>query len=171
MKNLNRLLVTQNILKLIDYSGITDIDFANLLEKSVRTIKRIREQHSLFTIDDINKSASFFQIDILTMNNIKIEFEENFRHKLLAKHKKHTAYSSILEKKPSISYAIKYYLLKEQKIKVGLTVHQIKEYFSALKWDYSSSYISTAMVRNKDLIEISYTKIVNGKKINVYRQK
>ncbi|SJN49834.1 hypothetical protein [Sphingobacterium sp. JB170] len=171
MKNLNRLTVTQNILKLIDQSGITDVEFANLLEKSVRTIKRIREQQSLFTVDDINKSASFFQIDIRKMNNSKIKFEDNFRHNLLAKHKHHTAYSPLLEKKPSISYAIRYYLLKEQKFKIGLTVHEIKEYFSVLKWDYSSSYISTAMVRNNDLIEISQTKIVNGKKINVYRKK
>ncbi|KKX46663.1 hypothetical protein L950_0230660 [Sphingobacterium sp. IITKGP-BTPF85] len=170
--NIDRKIITKNILKLIDSNGINDTDFANLIDKSTRTLARIRKEKALFNIEDINIASSFFNKTLIEFNSPEIAIEGNSRNILKQIHKDNVAYYSLLEKRPSITYAITFYLLKnEQFCSAGMIVEKIKNFFESFGWYYSSSYISSAMVRNSEYVSVSGTEIIDGNKVNVYKAK
>jgi len=172
MTSINRKVITENILKLIDSNGIEDNDFANLIEKSTRTLSRIRKGQSLFNIDAINIASSFFDKSLIELNEPDIVIEIDLRNKLKQIHKNDVAYYNLLEKRPSITYAITYYLLgNEQFRSTGMIVDKIKKYFESLGWNYSSSYISSSMARNSKRISVAGTEIVDGNEVNIYKSK
>ncbi|MFU1859870.1 hypothetical protein ACK8HY_22935 [Sphingobacterium sp. NGMCC 1.201703] len=172
MNTINRKVITENILKLIDSNGIEDIDFANLIEKSTRTLSRIRKGQSLFDIDAINVASSFFDKSLIELNKQHMVIEADSRNKLKHIHKNNAAYSSLLEKRPSITYAITYHLLNNKEFcSTGMIVDKIKKLFESLGWNYSSSYISSSMRRNSKYIAVAGTAIVDGNEVNVYKSK
>ncbi|MGK6352228.1 hypothetical protein [Parapedobacter sp. DT-150] len=153
MANLNKEMIRQNIFKLLDYSGLTDVSFANLLDVSDKQIKRIKKSEAAFSFDNINKSCDFFGKSLSSINNKEVEVDRRFRDKLIAKHKGNTEYSKILEERPSITYAINFELLENESFKTsGLDVSSISHIFEERGWEYSSSYISLAMNRNAERI-------------------
>lgn len=154
MANLNKELIRKNIFKLLDYSGLTDLAFANLLDVSEKQIRLIKSDVAEFSIDDINKACDFFRKSLASINNKEVEVDRMFRDKLIAQHKSNPEYSAILEKRPSITYAINFELLYNEKfLTKGLSVGDIDDLFEARGWKFSSSYISTAMARNMDKIK------------------
>lgn len=149
---------------------MSDLDFANILEKSDRTLKRMRNGEAEFNIDDVNLSVSFFGSQIADLNKGNFLAKSHFRHHLIDKHKNNTEYSVILKKRPTITFAIQYYLMIDPAFaQNGYSVNEIKTFFEKLSWKYSSAYISSAMARSNPMIQISGTKIVRGKKINIYK--
>jgi len=172
MKNLNKKFITKNILNLIDYSGITDAEFSNLIDVSTKQVKRIKKGDAELTLENINLAAKFFDTSISRLNSQDIEYEYLYRLKLLKKHRYQLEYFAILNKRPSISYAIQYYLIYNSKFKnEGLIISEIKELLLAIKWNYTSAYLSNAMSRNQDLVEIIGTRLVRGKEIYIYRSR
>ncbi|GAA0884566.1 hypothetical protein GCM10009120_31640 [Sphingobacterium siyangense subsp. cladoniae] len=172
MTSINRKVITENILKLIDSNGIEDSDFANLIEKSTRTLSRIRKGQSLFNIDAINIASSFFDKSLIELNEPDIVIEIGSRNKLKQIHKNNVAYFSLLEKRPSITYAISYHLLNNKEFcSTGMIVDKIKKFFESLGWTYSSSYISSSMTRNNKYIAVAGTEMVDGNEVNVYKSK
>ncbi len=172
MTSINRKVITENIIKLIDSNGIEDNDFANLIEKSTRTLSRIRNGHQLFNIDAINVASSFFDKSLIQLNKQNMVIEADSRNKLKHMHKSNVAYSSLLEKRPSITYAITYHLLNNKEFcSTGMIVYKIKKFFESLGWNYSSSYISNAMARNSEYVVVAGTAIVDGNKVNIYKSK
>lgn len=155
MAILNKDLIKKNIFILLDYSGLTDISFANLLGVSDRQIKRIKKGKAEFSIDDINKACDFFHQSLKEINNKEVMPPISFRDKLINIHKADTEYNTLLEKRPSITYAINFELLNNNMFKEGnLTVKEIGQIFRNKKWIFTSSYISLALTRNKDKIKI-----------------
>ncbi|WP_286857510.1 MULTISPECIES: hypothetical protein [Sphingobacterium] len=172
MTSINRKVITENILKLIDSNGIEDNDFAHLIEKSTRTLSRIRKGQSLFNIDAINVASSFFDKSLIELNKQNIVIEADSRSTLKRIHKNNVAYSSLLEKRPSITYAITYHLLNNKEFcSTGMIVDKIKKLFESLGWNYSSSYISSSMRRNSKYIAVAGTMMVDGNEVNVYKSK
>ncbi|GAA4178558.1 hypothetical protein [Sphingobacterium ginsenosidimutans] len=172
MTSINRKVITENILKLIDSNGIEDNDFANLIEKSTRTLSRIRKGQSLFDIDAINVASPFFDKSLIELNKQYMVIEVDSRNKLKQIHKNNVAYSSLLEKRPSITYAITYHLLNNKEFcSTGMIVDKIKRLFESLGWNYSSSYISSSMRRNSKYITVAGTAIVDGNEVNIYKSK
>lgn len=154
MASLDKDLITENIFRLLDYSGVSDISFANLLEVSDKQIKRIKKGEASFSIDNINKACIFFNKALTNMNSTIVEYEHDYRLKLIKKHKANQEYSKLLIDRPSISYAIKHVLLVNDTIKKGMTVKQIREIFKAHGWIFTSAYVSLALKRNSDLFNI-----------------
>lgn len=153
MTNLNKELIRMNILKLLDYSGLTDVSFANLLDVSDKTIKRIRKGEAQFDIDAINIACDFFKRSFASINNKEIEVDRLYRDKLISQHKGNPEFSVILSNQPSITYAINFELLPNKKFRTkGLSIAEIQKLFEARGWEFSSSYISTAMAWNEDKI-------------------
>lgn len=171
MQKLNKHLIKDNILKLIYYSGITDIAFANLIGISDKQIKRIKKGSAEFSIDDINKSSDFFKIKLENINNKEIELERDFRDQLVAKNSGDSEYEPILLGNPPINYAIEFALLDNLKFRnTGLDVSEIREIFRLRNWDYTSAYISLAMSRNKSTISVFPHPTKMGRNIYTYKK-
>ena len=153
MANLNKELITKNIFQLLDDSGLTDLAFANLLDRSEKQIRLIKKAKAEFNIDDINIACDFFRKTINSINTREIKPDFTLRDKLILAHKKNTEYSILLESRPSITYAINYELLQNKEFKEkGLGVSKIRELFEKRRWKFESGYISTAMTRNSNKI-------------------
>lgn len=172
MEKIDRRFITDNIIRLIDFSGIDDVHFAHIIEKSTRTVARIRNGDALLSIENINIAADFFKKDLTVLNTQIVEYEYDFRNTLKELHKNNLQYYNILEKTPSITYAIKYYLIENEDFrKKGFIVDQINDFFKSYNWEYESAYISSAMTRNEDLVFILTKTIINGKTVNIYSAK
>ena len=170
MKNLNTDYIRTNIFKLIDSVGISDISFAYILGISDKQLKRIKKQEADFTLENINKACDFFALSVSKLNSKHLKIDHRLREQLAVKHRNNTEYNIHINIKPSLPHAIKTVLLNDKTFREeGLTVSQIGRVFEKIGWVYSSSYISGSMSRNSDIIEIIGTKIVKGKKVNIYR--
>jgi len=155
MDSLDKDLIRNNIFILIENSGISDINFANLLGISDKQIKRIKKSEAEFSINNINKAGDFFNKSLSIINSPKVEFEKDFRIKLIKKHRGNPEYIKLLSDRPSITYAIKHVLIfNEEFSKKGLTVREINDIFKLNGWTFSSAYISLALKRNKQLFNI-----------------
>ncbi|MGJ1436913.1 hypothetical protein [Sphingobacterium siyangense] len=169
MKSLNLSLIRDNIFKLLDYSGLTDLAFANILDISEKQLRLIKKKKANFNEDNINRACVFFTVPFSKLNTPEIEIDIHFRSTLSSRHQKNSEFHSILESTPTITFAIKYSLLADLNFKkYGFSTGEIKKFFSQQGWEYSSRYISLAMARNKDLIEIVGTKVERGRLINIY---
>lgn len=154
MANLNIERIRNNIWKLLDYSGLTDSSFAILLGVSDKTVKRIRKGEAEFGIEEINKACDFFKKSLTSINSKEVEVDRLFRDRLINQHKGNTEYTAILEKRPSITYAINFELFANKEFKTkGLDVNEIVRLFESRNWNFSSSYISLAMTRNAEKIK------------------
>ena len=163
MASLDKQIIKKNIFKLLDYSGLTDISFAYLLGVSDKQIKRIRKGEAEFNINNINKASDFFETSALSINSASLEIEQQFRSKLIKKHRGNDEYLKLLIDRPSISYAIKYELLQNEKFKgKSLAVKEIKEIFEAKGWSFTSAYISLALKRNSHLFEVTINPTKKG---------
>jgi hypothetical protein len=172
MANLNLKIITRNIFKLLDYSGLTDIMFANILGISEKQLRLINSNEAEFSINNINKSCEFFAVSISKINNEDIDIDNFFRKKLALKHKNNIEYYALLETRPSIRHAIRFALLRNPNFRSsGFITQEIRDLFLEHEWDFNSGYISTGMARNKDLVEIASKKIIKGKEVNVYTAK
>ena len=133
---------------------------------------RKRVRNAFFNIESTNIASSFFNKTLIELNSPEIHIEKDSRNILKQIHKDNVAYFSLLEKRPSITYAITYYLLKnDQFCSEGMIVDKIKFFFESFGWNYSSSYISSAMVRNNEYVSVAGTEIVDGNKVNIYKAK
>ena len=156
MVSLDTKRIKRNILSLVDFSGLTDISFAYLLGVSDKQIKRIKKDEAEFSISDINKACDFFMKSFEEINNIDLQYESNYRKNLMEAHSGNYEYVKLLTDRPSITYAIKYELLKTKVIpKNGIGVNEIKKIFDSYNWVYSSAYISLALKRNIKLFTVS----------------
>lgn len=154
MANLNKERIRKNIFKLLDYSGLTDLAFANLLDLSEKQVRLIKNGSAEFSIDDINKACDFFRKSGTSINNKEVEVDRMYRDRLIYLHKNNPEYQTILEKSPSITYAINFELFHDEKFRTkGLDIGEIKKLFEIRGWEFLSGYISTAMVRNADKIK------------------
>lgn len=154
MDNLNKTLIKKNLFILLAYSGLTDINFANLLGVSDKQIKRIKKGEAEFSIDNINKACDFFHKSLTNINNKEISLSFNYRDKLTEIHKANSEYSTFLQNRPTISYAINFELLNNPSFLLGkLEIKSIKQIFKERGWMFASSYISLAMQRNVMLIK------------------
>ena len=154
MASLDKVRLKQNILRLLDFSGLTDISFAFALNISDKQIKRIKKGEAEFTIDNINKASELFNKSIEELNTTDITYSTGFRVMLMEFHANNTEYIKLLTDKPSLTYAIKYELVLGGNIpKEGITVDKIGKFFDSLNWHYSSAYISLGMARNAHLFD------------------
>lgn len=168
MKDLNTKIIRENIFLLVDCSGISDVSFANVLGISTKNLKRIKKTTADFNIKNINKSSDFFQKTIDELNTKNLLIKLNLREELIFAHKGNSEYTTLLEKRPPITYALNYILFHNEKFKTtGLSTQQINTLFQEHNLKYSSSYISSAMSRNKDKIQIRPS--LENDKIFIYK--
>jgi len=154
MANLKKEQIRKNLFKLLDYSGLTDLAFANLLDLSEKQVRLIKSGSAEFSIDDINKACDFFRKSVTSINNKDVEVDRMYRDRLISSHKNNPEYRAILEKQPTITYAINFELFYNEKFKTkGLDINEIRKLFEARDWKFLSGYISTAMARNADKIK------------------
>ncbi|WP_259016795.1 hypothetical protein [Emticicia fluvialis] len=153
MANYSKEILQENVFNLLHFSGITDEQFANILEISLRKLKYVKKRESEFTIADVNKIALFFDKSFAEITTKKVEVNRNFRNELLSIHRKNVEYRKILEDRPSIPYAIEFILVFDPEFKNSeFEVKQILQVFRKYGWNYRSPSVSKELKNMSSLI-------------------
>lgn len=158
MAKYDKEILRKNVLKLLQYSGITSEQFANIIGISLRKLQYLKkgnEEKATLTIKNIEAIATLFNQDFTKITTQNIEVFKNFRNELLSVHRGNVEYQKILEDRPSIPYAIESVLVHDTEFKNSkLEVKQILEIFRKHGWIYESSSVSNELKKAKDIIKI-----------------
>ena len=169
MINLNIDNVRKNLLKLLDYSDVSDKEFSNILGISDKQFRLIKSDIARFNIPNINKACEFFNTAFDSINGEDVPVGNYYREQLAEHHKNNPEYLLPLTRRPTIKHAIRFELLFNNLFKSkGMTVGEIKIVFEQRGWEYSSNYISTSLHRYHDLVKVIGIKTQRGKSIKVY---
>lgn len=155
MANSKQYIIIQNLNQLIDASGLSDLSFSNMLEISIRKLRYIKSGKANLKLADIEIFADFFGISTFNLSKSNIKIGTNFRNKLLEKYKNKYEYRVEFEKTPSITFAIRYYLINSPEFLTSKEVKDIRLILeNIMGWKYSSPSLSNALKRMPDLIKI-----------------
>lgn len=173
MANYNKEILKENVLQLIEYAGLTDEQFVNIIDISVRKLQYLKNNEvdkAKFTIEDIEKISILFNRDFIDITTKSIQVSSDFRNELLNTHRGNIEYTKILEDRPSIPYAIKFVLVEDLEFQnTKLEVKHILKIFQKYGWVYKSSSVSNEL---KKLVNIIHSETHPSKKLtNLYSRK
>ncbi len=158
MAQFDRKIIGKNIKSLREASGLSQLDFSHLVDISRRSIANIEAGTGGNNLDMLDRIFSFFNIKISDTLKKEIQIPINFRETLISNHKNNKPLLLLLGKKPNITYAIKYKLLKSDFINLPKEVNEIKLFFEQYGWVYLGTSISNALKREHDRIWIGEHK-------------
>lgn len=155
MNDFNSTITKDNIFQLLRHSGLTDEQFANIIEISVRWLGYIKNDRYEFKIKEIEKASKFFNVPFNTLTSKRLTISKKLRDNLIITHKSNTEYLKPLLDHPSIPYAIEFTLLDDPDFQGReLEVKDIKAIFKKNNWDFASSSISNGLKFMSHLIRV-----------------
>lgn len=154
MENLIAVL-SGNVTELRDALGLSQQDFALLVNISRTTLGNMESGRANFKISSLEGILNFTSITLEDLSKSSFEPPKNLREKLVEKFRSDLSVSVILNKEPSIPYCIKYKLLKTSFLDTPRETRQIVEFFeNKFGWIFKGNSLHAALKRMSDVIEI-----------------
>lgn len=170
MPKLDKKIIGNNFRELREGVGLSQHDLSTLLEISKRTLANLELGHTKMHIGLLQRLMSFYDIEDLNLIcNENFGVSVNLREKLQVKYGKEKEYSTLLNKQPTLVYAIKYKLLLSDFLNEPKQVNDVRKYFKSLGWTYLGTSISSALKRLSDIVLI--TPHGTKKNTNLYQLK
>ena len=171
MDKIDTIFIGKNVKSLREAIALSQHDFSLLLEISKRSVANIESGEKNIDVELLRKVKSlFFMYSRDQLCNDKIEIPHNLKEQLI-KHFKDVKPEVVilLNKMPSIVYAIKFKLLRSDFIDQYRETNEIKKFFERFGWEFEGTSITNALTRMPDLIE-SKRHISKGN-TNVYKKR
>jgi len=143
-----------NVIELRDALGLSQKDFALLVNISAPTLVNIESGKKSFKVSSIDGILDFTKISLQDLSKVNFMPPKNLREKLIQLYKDDISVSVILNKEPSISYCVKYKLLNTDFLDTPKETNQIRLFFEKIGWFFKGNSIHTTLKRMPDLIEI-----------------
>jgi len=154
MNRIDKTLLGRNVKALREAIGISQHDFSTLLDISKRSLANVELGTTNISIDLLSNISSFYNLSIDDLTNKNLIIKDNLRDKIIQSHRNKANYIAILNKKPNLSYALKYRLLKSNFFEKQREVGEIKQFFEKIGWNYLGTSISNALKRERGQIKI-----------------
>lgn len=154
MNKFDRKIVGKNIRRLRDAIGISQHDFSSIIDISKRSMASIELGITNTSASLLSTISSFYSLKSDDLSNAELEIKDNFREEIIELHKNNPSYQTILKKRPNLTYAINYKLLKTTFLDNPKEVNDIKIFLKKLNWHYLGTSLSNALKREKDKIKI-----------------
>lgn len=154
MKQFDRAILGKNVKALREAVGISQHDFSSLIDISKRSLASIELGATNISVDLLSFISSFYNLTIDKLTDKGLKIPNDFREKIIELHKGNTAYQIILNKRPNLTYAINYKLVKTIFLDNPKEINEIKLFFEKHGWNYLGTSISNALKREKDKIKI-----------------
>lgn len=160
-----------NVRALREATGLSQHDFALLVEISIRSVPNIESGEKNIDVEILRKIKNvFFMYSRDQLCNGKIEISDNLNEQLIRHFKKSKPeLAALLDRTPKIVYAIKYNLLKGEFLNDFKETNEIRKYFEDQGWSFKGTSITNALTRMDDLIEVK--RHSDKKNTNLYRKK
>jgi transcriptional regulator with XRE-family HTH domain len=136
--------------KCLDLSQLNFALLTGISKPSVINIESGKTDYSLGLLEKITQFADCSLTDLSSNHFVP---DVNLREKLAKKYEKDTRYE-ILQRKPSIVYAIQFKLLKSDFLDSYRETNEITHYFETHGWLFKGTSITNALSRMSDLIEV-----------------
>lgn len=154
MKQFDRSILGKKIKTLREAVGISQHDFSSMIDISKRSLASIELGATNISVALLSVISSFYNLTIEKLTDENLNVPDNFREKIISLHKDNTAYQIILNKRPNLTYAISYKLLKENFLNNPKEINEIRSFFEKNGWNYLGTSISNALKRMHNLIKI-----------------
>jgi len=146
--------IINNINKLIDATGLSDVSIANMLNLSIRKLKYLKRGKVKLKLIDIELFTNFFNVSIHDLSKINFKTNSQIRERLKEKYRGNVEYVIHFEQTPTITYSIQYVLINSPLFKKPMEIKDIRSLLKSRGWIYRSSSISQALARQTELVEI-----------------
>ena len=155
MSKLNYKYIGANVKRLREALGLSQHNLSTLIPVSKRTIANIEAGNPDISIAHLNLLLEFFNLrDSNDLSKKDLIIKESFREKLISYHEIHNPdFNNLLNKTPTIVYAVKYKLLNSLFFKEFREIIEIRSFFEEFGWEYKGSSITNALIRMPNLIE------------------
>ncbi|SEO12230.1 Helix-turn-helix [bacterium A37T11] len=169
MENTARNTVGKNVKKLREALDLSQLKFAELTGVSRTTIVNIEGGKSGFNLSLIEKILDFtvYNIEELSKENFKVR--NDLREELASRYKENLSIYVILNKKPTIRYAIVYKLLNTNLLDKPKEINAITKFFKKLGWLYLGTSIQNELKKMEDEILVQAHPTKKG--TNLYSKK
>lgn len=163
MSEFNASILAQNVRNHIEASGLSREDVANLSEVSPGTLKNIEKGKVRSRDKNLDGVLNLLCLDYKIATRRLIKVPLFYRDRLRKAHAKKENFKTLLDKDPSIGFALEYYLIPSGELKDPKKIGDIRDYFLKLEWDWQTTLISGAIGKNKNRLNIK-TKSIEGSK-------
>lgn len=164
----SRKIIGENVKSIRKLLNLSQLEFSIITGLSKPSIINIESGNTGYNLDLLEKIISFSTYPLSELSKRGFIPAINLREDLIEKYKKNPIYN-ILNKQPSIVYAIKYKLLTSEFLNQFRETNEIKKYFEKLGWQFHGPSITNALTRMPSLIECKkHDSKINT---NLYRRK
>jgi transcriptional regulator with XRE-family HTH domain len=167
MKSVSRKIIGKNIKNLRLLLGLSQYNFATLVELSKATIVNIESAKKGYNLDLIDKISDFTGYSMSQLSNDTFKANIQIRENLIEKYRNKSSYR-VLVTTPEIVYAVKYKLLESDFFKSPKEIKEIREFFKTFGWLYKGPSISNVMKRRqKDILITPHPLKLNTKRYQI----
>lgn len=154
MKDASRKIIGRNVKKLREALNLSQLDFSSLIRLSRATLINIEAGKKAYSIDLIDEVAAFAHISAEDLLKENMDIPADKRESLITAYKGNPLISPILDRTPTIPYAIKYKLLVSDFLLVPREINEIRHFFLDYGWDFKGTSLQNALKRMSDEIVI-----------------
>lgn len=154
MTKFDKRIIGINIKCLREALGLSQVDFSHLVGVSPGTITNIEYGRASNNLSTIERILVFFNLEVDALLNQEISIPLNFRETILSYHKTNKELLNLLDRQPTIVYAIKYKLLKSDFLDIPREISEVKTYFEQFGWSFLGTSISNSLKRMANVIRI-----------------
>lgn len=154
MGNTARKIIGRNVKALREALDLSQLKFAELTDLSRATIINIESGKTGYNLNLIDKILAFTSYKIEDLSKENFAIHKDIRDELADKYKDAPSIYVILNKKPTIKYAIKYKLLTSRLLDSPKEINEITRFFEKLGWDYLGTSIQNELKAMPNLIKI-----------------
>lgn len=169
MNNTARKTIGRNVRTLRKALDLSQIRFAELTGISRATLINIESGRTGYNLNLIDQILDFADYKIEDLSRENFIVDDNLRENLANKYKNNSDIYVILNRRPSIKYAIEYKLLKSNFIIRPKEINEITDFFEKYGWHYLGTSIQNELKTMSDTITIEPHPTKKG--TNLYSRK
>ena len=154
MGNTARSIIGNNIRMIRKELGLSLLKFSILTGLSKATVVNIESGKTGYNLNLLDKIVAFTKFSLSDLANENFSLKNGFREAMIKEYRTNYEVNAILIEKPEISYAINHIILNSVFFTEPQEIKAIRNYLSALNWEYNSSSISNALKRLPDIIKM-----------------
>lgn len=168
MNQPSRKIIGKNVKTIRKLLALSQLQFSIITGISKPSVINIESGNAGYNLNLLEKLILFSNYSLSELSSESFKADPSIRDQLIELYKKDPNYS-VLNKKPSIVYAIKYKLLQNEFINQYRETNEIKKFFEKFGWHFDGPSISNALSRMPEFIEIK--KHGSKRNTNLYRKK
>jgi len=143
-----------NIRTLREGLGLSQLEFSNIVGISRASLINIESGKTGYNINLLDNILTFSNYKLQDLSTQIFHVPNDLRDKLANLYKKNPSIYTLLNRKPSIVYAINYKLLPSSFLDSPKEINEIKSFFENLKWSFNGPSIQNALKRMPEHIII-----------------